>query len=647
MMQAIRDRAQGLIAWIIVLLLIVVFAMFGIQGYVGTSSNNDVAEVNGISISERDFDLQYRSYRQQQRQQLLEILGNDVNNPLFKQLFNEDVMRKRVLDGMIQRRLLTLAAIKAGFNVGEEQLNMTIREVPVFQKEGKFNPDVYKQALRFQGMTTSSFKSRLQQDEITAQFTNGVSETVFVTPQQVENWFKLQDQQRSFSYATLKAEDYRHKASINDEMINAYYDENIGQFMTDEKVTLDYVELSSADISKQLVADEQVLKTFYEDHIADYAVVDTRKQQATLEEVRKRILAGADFAKEAKALSQDSGSANLGGEIGLIGRTDMEAAFADVAFSLKSGEVSKPVQTSFGMHIIKVNAVQGEQRNVSHILLTVDAKKLRTRSFEEVRAVVEKDFQESTVDKAFTEKFQLLNSLSYEQPDTLEPVVAELGLAIKTVGPITRQGGEGLTQIPAVVSAAFSTDVLAGNNSEPIELENNRVVVLRINKHSVAEPKPLTEVNDTIIERLLVQESQTLTRDTGKQLIEQLNASAELAKLAEQEKAKYETATSVKRTDKKLPREVVAAVFEMPQPSGDQPVYKGIELVGGDYMLISLTKVVEGDVTSATKEQRLATTRSLQTHLAQREVTALQADLRESADIVLYSQDKDETAVTQ
>jgi len=647
MMQAIRDGAQGIIAWIIVLLLIVVFAMFGVQGYVGTSSNADVAEVNGVSISERDFDLQYRNYRQQQRQQLMEILGNDVNNPLFKQLFNEDVMRKRVLDGMIQRRLLTLAAIKAGFNVGEEQLNMTIRQVPVFQKEGKFNPDVYKQALRFQGMTTSSFKSRLQQDEITAQFTNGVSETVFVTPQQVENWFKLQDQQRTFSYATLKAEDYRHRASINDDMIKAYYDQNIGQFMTDEKVTLDYVELSPADISKQLVANEQALKNFYEDRIADYAVVDTSKQQAALNDARKRIQAGEDFAKLAKELSQDTGSANLGGEIGLIGRTDMEAAFADAAFALKKGEVSKPVQSSFGMHIIKVNAIQGEQRNVSHILLNVDTKKLRTRSFEDVRTDVEKDYQESAVDKEFTEKYQLLNNISYEQPDTLEPVAAELNLTIQTVGPITRQGGKGLTKIPAIVSAAFSADVLAGNNSEPIELDNNRVVVIRVKEHKPAAPKPLTEVNDTIIERLLAQESQKLIKDKGKQLIEQLNTSADLAKLAEQEKAKYEADTTVKRTEKKLPREVVTAVFGMPQPSQDKPVYTGIELASGDYMLVSLTSVTSGDLTAATDEQRLAAKRSLQTHLAQREVTALQADLRQTADIVLYNQDKDETAVTQ
>jgi len=647
MMQAIRDGAQGIIAWIIVLLLTIVFAMFGLQGYVGTTSNSDVAEVNGVSISERDFDLQYRNYRQQQRQQLLELLGNDVNNPLFKQLFNEDVMRKRVLDGMVQRRLLTLAALEAGFNVGDEQIDRTIREFPAFQKEGGFNPDVYKQALRFQGMTSGSFKSRLKQDEVTSQFTNGLSGTVFVTGQQVENWYKLQDQKRTFSYVTLKAEDYRHQVSINDEMIKAYYDSNTQQFMTDEEVTLAYVELSPEDIAKQLGADEQALKEFYEERIADYAVIDTTKQQATLQDARKRILAGEDFAKLAKEISNDSGSANLGGEVGLIGRTDMEAAFADVAFALKKGEISEPVQTSFGMHIIKVNSIQGAQRNVSHILLNVDTKKLRTRSFEEVRATVEKDYQASAVDKEFSEKYQLLNNLSYEQPDTLEPVAAELNLTIKTVGPITRRGGEGLAKVPAVVSAAFSTDVLAGNNSEPLELENNNVVVLRVSKHKEAAPKPLTEVNDVIIQRLLAQQSQKLIKDKGAQLVEQLNADAVLAKVAESEKAKYEEASDIQRTDKKLPREVLTSVFAMPHPADGKAVHKGIELVSGDYMLLSLTSVTNGDLSVATEEQKLAAKRSLQTHLAQREVTALQADLRQSADITFYSQDDTDPAVTQ
>lgn len=644
MMQAIRDGAQSWVSWIIVGFLILVFALFGIQGYVGNTGGSDVAEVNGITITERDFDNQYQNYRDQQRQQLLKVLGDDVNSPLFKQLFNETVMRQRVLDGMVQNRLLSLAAVKAGFNIGDEQINDIIRQVPIFQLDGKFDKETYKQALRFQGMNNKGFKARLKQDEITAQFVAGVSNSAFVTPAQVDSWLRLQNQTRSFTSLTLKAKDYQHQANIDDDMIKAYYDQNTVRFMTEEQVSVDYVELSAANLSEQAVADEQALKTFYEEHATDYAVVDTSAQEATLNALRKRLSAGEDFAKLAKEASQDSGSANNGGKIGLISRIDMEQAFTDVAFALKKGEISQPVQTSFGMHIIKVNSIEGEQRDVSHILLNIDTSKLRTRSFEEARTEIEKEFVRNAIDRRFSEQFQLLSNISYEQPNTLEPVTAELGLPVKSTENFTRKGGKGLMANPAVITAAFSSDVLAGNNSEPIELADDRVIVLRVKEYQPAAPKPLAEVNDAIIKNLLNDAGQKQVREKAAELLLKLADDASLNDLAVLENAAFQNSSTIKRTEKKQSREIIQAVFSMPRPQEGKPTYQSVELVNGDISIIALMNVEDGDISKVSNEERLAATKTLTQQISSRDVTALRVDLRQSADVTIFKKNNTDNA---
>jgi len=637
MMQWIRDGAQSFIAWIIVGLLIVVFALWGVQGYVGGTGSTDVAEVNGVIISDLDFENQYRNYRTQQRQQLLKVLGDDVNNPLFKQLFNETVMRQRVLEGMVQSRLLSLAAVKAGFNIGDEQINDIIRQVPVFQREGIFDQEAYKQALRFQGMSNKGFKSRLKQDEITAQFTSGLSGTSFVTPAQVDSWLKLQNQQRSFTALTLKAKDYQHQANINDEMIKAYYDKNIGRFMTEEKISIDYVELSAANMSEQAVADEAALRTFYEERITDYAIADTTTQVASLKALRDRHITGEDFAKLAKEASEDTGSANNAGKIGLISRLDMEQAFTDAAFALKKGEVSQPIQTTFGMHIIKLNDIQGEQRDVSHILLNIDTSKLRTRSFEEVRVDIEKEFRSNVNDRRFSEQFQLLSNISYEQPNTLEPVTAELGLPVKSSESFTRKGGKDLLANPAVIAAAFSTDVLAGNNSEPIELTDDQVIVLRVKEYEPAAPKPLEEVNDVIINSLVSDAGQKKVREKAEELLLKLADYASLSDLAVLENATLAEARTVKRTDKESSRELLATLFTMQRPEAGKLMHESVELLNGDISIIALSKVSDGDVSKVSAEERLAANKKLTQQFASRDAAALRTDLRQTADVIIYN----------
>jgi peptidyl-prolyl cis-trans isomerase D len=644
MLQSIRDRAQTWVAWIIVLFIVLVFALWGIQDYIGGGKQVDVAEVEGVAISDQDFQRQFQVYREQQRQQLARVLGDDINNPLYKQLLNEQAMRKRVLEGMIQNRLMTIAALDAGLRVSEEYLNDIIRAIPAFQRGGQFDPDTYAQQLRYQGMSTKGFKIRLEQDEINRQFQEAIAGSVFVTPQQVDAWLALQNQERTLSTITLRAEDYRHEVKIDDDKIRAYYDENIAQFMTDEQLSIEYVEFSADNLSGQIDVSEETLREWYEGHVEDYAVADERAQRDTLLAVRKRALAGEDFATLAKELSEDKASAENGGDIGLLTRNVMEPAFDEALFSMKKGDISEPVRTSFGLHLIKLTDIKGEERQASHILLNVDDTKLRTRSFEEVRKELEADYRARESERLFAEQYELLNNLSYEQPTTLEPVATELKLELKSTELFTRQAGKGIAANPTVLNAAFSEDVLAGNNSEPLEMEQDKVIVLRVKEHKPAVAKPLEEVNDSIIERLLADATQAVAREKGAAMLASLKTGTAQEEVASQFKASWSAPESITRDAGQVQRGVVNALFAMPRPAADKPNYSGVALSNGDYSVIAFSAVTEFDPASVDDAKRQTARRQLEASAADSLVSALRADLRQSADVKIFHKNLDESA---
>lgn len=636
MLQSIRDRAQSWVAWIIVLFIVLVFALWGIQDYIGGAQNVDVAEVEGVKISDQDFQRQFQIYRDQQRQQLARILGNDINNPLYKQLLNDASMKQRVIEGMIQSRLMTLAALEAGLRVSDEQLNDIIRTVPSFQRDGQFDADVYSQQLRYQGMSSKGFKSRLEQDTISRQFIEAISSSVFVTPQEVDAWLVLQNQQRTLSTLTLRAEDFRQEAKIDDERIRVFYDNNISQFMTEEQVSIEYVEFSANSLTAQIEVNEEALREWYEGHVEDYAVADERAQRDVLLAIRKRVLAGEDFAALAKEFSEDKASAENGGDIGLLARNVMEQPFEEALFALNKGDISEPVRTSFGLHLIKLTDIKGEERQASHILLSVDDKKLRTRSFEEVRERVAADYRARESERRFTEQHELLNNLSYEQPTTLEPVAAELKLEIKSTGLFTRQGGEDLAANPAVVNAAFAEDVLAGNNSEALEVGQDKLIVLRIKEHIPAAARPLEEVNDSIIERLLAEVTQALARKQGEAMLARLKDGAKASEVAEELKLSWSEPESIMRDASKVRGGIVTTLFAMPRPAADTSNYAGVALPNGDYSLIAFSAVTEFDPAKADESKRLAAQRQLEAAAAESILSALRTDLRLGADVTIF-----------
>ncbi len=637
MLQAIRDRAQTWLAWVIVGFISIPFALWGIQEYLGTGGPQLAAEVEGLEIDVDDYRQTVERYRQSQRQRLAQIFGDDLNNPLVKNLLDDKVIKKQALDGMIESRLISLAATRAGFNIDEEQINALIRGVPAFQQNGQFDNETYQRQLRSQGMSSKGFKARVSQEQIANQMMNGLAITSFATPYEVDEQLRMKFQQREAGYLTLKASVFEHQVKIDDDKIKSYYETNIDRFKTQEKVSLEYLELSAATLAATIKVDEASLREYYEQHTDRYLVTDDREQRALLADIKARLEKGEDFAALAKQYSNDPGSADAGGELGMIGRGIMDKPFEDAMFALEAGEVSDVVETSFGLHLIKVDEINGEERAVRHILVELDKQKLRSRSFEEVHGKVEKDYLTEKTDKAFNDKYDMLNNLSYEHPDTLSIAAEETGLPLQTSEQFTRAGGKGIAAIPAIVNAAFSENVLIqGQNSELLDLGEERVVVLRIRKHIPAAPRPLDEVNDLIIKSLLKETGAELAKQVGEKVLAELKEGGNPQALAVENKSEWKAASFYSRDSKGIHSVVLKTIFAMPRPEEDRPAFTGVALPSGDYVVAGLYSVKEADATSSQTAERLAASKSVAARDSSSAVKMLTRDLRDKASITIF-----------
>ncbi|HEX9802120.1 MAG TPA: SurA N-terminal domain-containing protein, partial [Gammaproteobacteria bacterium] len=479
MLEFIRSRARGWFAWVIVGMIIIPFALWGINSYIsGGGGDTSVARVGGAEISQG----QLQNAFQQRRQRLQEMFGGTL-----PAMFSDEMIRGQVLEQLIEQEILVQVARDNGMRIGDSILAQTITGIDAFHEEGRFSNTRYQQLLRAQGMMPGMFEQRVRRDMLAAQYTGGISATSFITDADIDNYLRLQQQQRSVGYLTVASARFSDEVEISEDEIADYYQQQAQEFMQPERVKVDYLELNIDDLAKAITVDETAMRERYEARRINYASDEQRQashilvqvpasagdeqvnaQQSKAEAILARIRQGEAFADLAKAESDDPGSAGQGGDLGFFGRGVMDPAFEEAAFALKKGEVSELVRSSFGFHIIKLTDVRGGE----------------VKPFEEVRAELQKEIQLERAEQQYYEMAEQLANLTYEHPESLGIAAEELQLPIKTSPFFTRDGGPGIAAEPKVTGAAFSEEILArGNNSETIELGRNHMVVLRLNDH--------------------------------------------------------------------------------------------------------------------------------------------------------------------
>ncbi len=622
MLQNIRDNSQGWIAKTIIGVMVVLMALFGVdQIFQSVSNSQDAAEVNGevISLNElaKAADLQRRRLQQQ--------LGSNFDESLI----NEKLLREAALKGLIDRQLLLQGTVAADFALSDAAIDQIMLLEPQFQVDGKFNSDRFDMVIRQMGYTRQQFRQMLREEMLIVQLRAGIAASSFVTDAEISNFARMEKQTRDFATLTLKAS--TQGIEVTDDDIKAYYDQHASEFLSPEQVQLEYVELKKDGFFEQVEVTDDELQSQYQKEIAGLAEqrdaahilievndqVSDEQAKQKITEIAQKLSKGEDFAVLAKEFSTDPGSASNGGDLGYAGPGVYDPAFEEALYALKQDEVSAPVRSTYGWHLIKLLGVQGAD----------------VPTFDSLKEKLTKDLKAEKVEQRFVEASKELEDSSFESADLTQPA-QEQGLEIKLSGVFGREGGkEGITANRQVLQAAFSEDLLENAaNSQLIELDPDTVVVVRIKTHNKPEQLPLDTVSAAIREELLVQRAADASRAKGEKLLSALRDGKTLAdeKLADQT---WDVVEAASRNQEGIAPEVLQELFRMPSPTdAAKPSFDGIATRTGDYILIRLNGVNQPQ-DAVSNEQVVEYRKFLSSRQGEQDFAAYRRQLQEKAKI--------------
>ncbi|MBS3803153.1 MAG: SurA N-terminal domain-containing protein [Oleiphilaceae bacterium] len=617
MLQDIRENAQGTIAKIIVGLLILALSMFGVDAIIGGfSSEPEVATVNDEPITEREFT---RVVQMERQRQLSEM---DTPDP---SLLDDDQIRQSALESMIRDEVLTQDAARQGLELSDEDVDRLITQMSQFEVGGEFSRERFVSVIRNMGMGPMEFRDAMRRQYIANQIRAGVLESGLVSPQAVDHILGLQYQARDFRTFTLSPAAVESEVSVTEADVEAYYEDNSRRFMQPERIDAAYIELSLQDLAKAVEVSDSELQEFYQAEAGSLAKEerkvahiliegDTDEASETLEEVQEKLEAGESFAALAESYSDDLASARDGGDLGYISREMFDADFEEAAFALEEGEVSDPVQTTFGVHLIKLE----------------DVRKTEAPAFEDVKSELAEQLAMEKAGERFSEIRSRLVDLAYAE-DNLTVPAEELGLKVQTRSNVTRDGGDEPFDHAGLIRQLFSEDVLeAGYNTELIDLAPDTSVVARVRDYKPAARQPLDEVRDDIRQQLTQQRTREALAALGEKLVADLEQGAELNDL-EVAPDSWQSYEAVTRSTNSVDSAVIDRTFSLPRPQGDSPSY-GMTRSGQDLVVIALDGVTEGQVEDK-QEERERWQSFIASQMAQREYMAYRQRLRERAEI--------------
>ncbi|MEO5573697.1 MAG: SurA N-terminal domain-containing protein [Gammaproteobacteria bacterium] len=639
MLQSIRDRAHGWLAWIIIGLIVIPFALWGIQSYLGNAGDVEVARIGGTDISQNEFQQAY----EQQRQRMRSLLGNN------SALLDDAKLKQSVIDGLVANEVIGQSIGEMGLRISNAELARRIQSMPEFQKNGQFSRANFLEQLRRLGLTPGKAEASVRDSFLKEQLTAGITSMAMVTQGELDEAIRLKNQQREVGYLIVPWKNFEKQVTVDETAIKQYFEERRSTFVNPEQVSIEYIELSASDLAKNIKADEQELHKLYEEQRANFAVEEQRRASQIViapektsdetalaaastkaDDLRKRLQAGEDFAKLAQEFSKDMATAGSGGDLGFVAKGSLDPAVELALSTLKLNEVSQPVKSPAGFHILKVTQI----------------KPASIKSFQEVRAELEKEYQQRKGQDQFFEKSEPLTNFVYENPDTLTVAARELGLPVKTTGFFSRKGGaDSITSQAKVINAAFSDEALnQGYNSEPIELGENHLVVLRVKEHKTASARTLEQERQAITERLRTNIAQSKAQAAGELIQARLNKGEDPQTIAKEYQVEWIKPVLVGRepANEKIPAAIASAAFALPKPGKavkNSPAVGGQPLDSGDYAVIAVYAVKEGSPTAMDAAGRLALRRELQRTRAEDEYRNFVNELKAETKIVVY-QDK-------
>jgi peptidyl-prolyl cis-trans isomerase D len=636
MLTTIREKAQGWIAWVIVIIISIPFALWGINEYLDAQEKIVVAEVNDMEVYSYDFQEEMK----RQRLSLREQFDGRIDNKLFQ----SPLFKKRVLNEMIGNRLVSADIREQGYYIGDAQLALYLKTNPAFQVEGVFSPELYTRSLNRAGVSVTAFENQIRNSNIVRQIKDGFSRSVISYNDEVDDLIRLYQEKRDFNVLVLKSADYRDKVDVADSDIQQYYEANKKSFMTEEMVRAEYITLSLDSVADQISPDEETLQAFYNERKDQYTQPEQRQAQHILlavaddadeEEVQriselasdlvKQAREGRDFGEMARKFSIDSISSAKGGDLGFFEKGVMDDAFDEKAFAMQEGEISDPVRSRFGFHIIKLNKIKPQS----------------VMSFADARESIRNEYAHREASLRFGQLYEEMQNLVFEQPTTLQPAADALGLEIRKTGWFSKAGGDGMASHRAFVDSAFTEDVLyEGLNSEVVETTEDNLVALRVLDHKTPEEQPLAEVSNKIREILVLTRSREMASKDALQVIDRIRSGdTSLEAIAKERGIALEEYTDVGRTGTDgIEPALLNTVFKAPAPGDDQPV-GFTALANGDQAVFTLQQVVPGDPSKASELEREQIKQVIQQRKGEELFADYERGLFEMADIVINEEE--------
>ena len=624
MLERIREGSQGPWAMAIIVLIVLSFVFAGVSSYVSSSGVTAAAEVNGEEISQQDVERAYQSQRARLEAQFGESIGALFSDENYLRDF-----RLNVLDRLIADTLVLQKAEELGLRVSDKQIREAIVQMPEFQTAGTFDNERYLMLLRQNGFQPASFSNYMRQQMTREQLARAVSASDFALPAEVTLANALQQQTRNAEYLIVDSAPFASEVELSDEEVNTFYEANLAQFDTQEKVNIAYVVLSVDDLKGDVTVTDEEVEQYYTENNLLYKTAEERRvshiiiefgddeaaAKAKAEALVAELANGADFATLAQENSDDTFTAENGGDLDFITAGMMDEAFDDAAFSLAQvGDVSDVVETEFGFHIIKLTDIKPEEVTP---LAEVS---------EEIR-------NQLATDKATDRFYSLQNdmaNLAFEVPDTLEDVAGVANKPVKETGLVSAQLVPAPLNVPAVTSRVFDPAFIEeGLNSDLIELDDDTIAFVRIAEHEPQRTQSLDEVRTRILAQLRAEKAQQAAADWATNVVEQIKAgetpSLELGDVT----LSWESKEALTRTSGELPRALVETLFTLGNAAPDN--IDIAELGSGDVGIVKVTGINQPEALS--EEDSAALAQQIATASAQTGYQAFIDSLRNAADV--------------
>lgn len=624
MLRNIKENSSGLTAKIILGLIVISFVFWGVGSSIMTIGNNDAASVNDGKITITDFNQALQTERNKMTSQFGDNIGTEY--------FESENFKRGVMNRLIMAELQKQEAEKFDYDVSSKQIKDYIEAAPALQIDGKFSKEAYASFLGSVNKSPEMMQREISKGLKSDALPQMLQSSAFVLDSEIKTQYKLSKQKRDFSYVEVSASDFIGKVEVSEKEIEDYYNEFSQDYMTEEQVSVNYIELSTVDLISDIEVTDDEIATQYE--LKKSGLTNPEKRKAAhillsvngneeevrtkIENIAKRISDGEDFATVAKEVSEDPGSAERGGDLGWVAKGDMVKPFEDKLFSMQPGEISGPVLSDFGYHLIKLEEI----------------KEAEIPPLDEIKDTLVDEIKQEKASEDFLTKADELATFIVDSDNVLELAAENAGLNVQTTELFTRRGGLGAAANQNFIKMAFSDAVKSDDEtSEMVDMGENHIAYMHINEHKVSVLKPLADVSESIKKKITEEKALDKAREETESQLKLVNSgdktlqdlAVELGKSVVEEK-------EVERIGSKLPFNLVKNIFAL-KFDAENIKSEFVESTANSFAIVELHAVTNADVSTISEDDKTNISGQLQRSVSNSEVGSIVEELRSDATV--------------